>query len=112
MGPFGLRRRKDSPSPLVGEGFPPDARSATNGGKGEGKISLAIVVLSLFLTQRSALLTPHHAPRGACALPQGESGSLWQACLFIAAARLSVRLMSKSNSGPPEGGWRAEKAQS
>ena len=54
------------PSPLVGEGFPPRSCASaalrkSHGGKGEG---------ALFLRRGLRPLTPHHAPRGACALPQ------------------------------------------
>ena len=58
-----LLGERQPPSPLVGEGFPPGARSATIGGKGEGR----------FVSTRLRRL-PLTAPQAARALPQGESG--------------------------------------
>jgi hypothetical protein len=53
---------KNFPSPLLGEGFPTGARSATNGAKGEGDRFDAGL----------RPLTPHRAASGASSPTRGE----------------------------------------
>jgi len=53
-----------NPLSLEGEGFPPDARSAANGGKGEGG----------FILDGASRLTPHRAPKARVLSPKGRAG--------------------------------------
>src|SRR3990172_5319468 len=79
----------ETPSPLVGEGFPPDARSATNGGKGEGGF--------IFLRCSPPPPPPPPAQRARVLSHKGRAGSVLlhfdQVCVLLAAARMSIRLM-------------------
>jgi hypothetical protein len=72
-------------SPQWGEGFPPGARSATNGGKGEGVTDVG----------RAFSALPPHCSLRSRALPRGESGKFWLSTRheYSLPRRVSVRLM-------------------